>query len=345
MPGHEPRQFFSIGHRGIRNEAHARHPDGTGDFHTRFDGEILSQRDDIDRRIVCGAVEYELAAIDLEALSENEIGSVDGADGAARGDRVVGAARDTQGSREPGVESLADESQVVSQRHVEIEQQRDFERASRVRSRARPAGDHDILAQCANARRFVVDPALLDLHAAAYREFVAFGRHDTIAADRQMEIGAVDGAEFLRRPRDASRSQGSARTSVARRARQRPLRGESAVAALERKFLERQRVVGDARAQSPIVPVRAVLRNVDADRVRRERACENDVRETAARRKIDVGAAIDHSQRAEPGLQRPQRWKIRNQRSGERRVARDAALNRLRHGVDVELGVGIACAK
>ena len=116
----------------------------------------------------------------------------------------------------------------------------------------------------------------------AHGELAVLEGQHAVAADRELEVGAIDGAEFLRGPGHASfrRDVGAA---FALRARERALCGEAPIAAGERQVVEDQRVVGEASAQAALAPVHAVLRNVQAHvvrraaspRVRRGRGCRS----------------------------------------------------------------------
>ena len=94
LSGDKPRERFVFGDRRIGRDAYLRHLHRPGQLDAGLDGQVLAQRDDVERRIVERAVEDDASAVDRELLAERVIGAVDRADRAASLQAAVRARRD-----------------------------------------------------------------------------------------------------------------------------------------------------------------------------------------------------------------------------------------------------------
>ena len=284
LAGQQPRQLLAVGHRRIRHEPHARHAHGAVHLDARFDGEVLAQRDDVERRIVDGPVEDEAAAVDVEPLAEHEIGARDGADRAvARASVPAARRRHAHLAREARLEPLAAEAEVAPQRDLEVERQRQVAaRAARVP--ARLPDDDDVVRQRAHARWPRTRRALRRCRCSpASASLPLDQRQRALAVGDEQQVRPVDDGEVLRLPFDAA---AGAIAGGVRRARHRSLRGEAAVAAPRTRSRRARAMRSASRARS--VPSRRCTPycgKVEAQRVARQRAGDGRLRERAAARR------------------------------------------------------------
>src|SRR5204863_22580 len=159
----------------------------------------------------------------------------------------------------------------------EIEPQVERERNARARlgPAALLADDDDVVGELGQA-------VLLELEIAAVgaqlaRERDAFLLQARLAASRnhQAQVRALEEAELLGAPREP-------RPALLEAKRQHAARGEAALAALDGKLGDAQRVALEHGAQLPVLEEHAIGRQVERDRVAAQRAGEARLAERAA---------------------------------------------------------------
>src|SRR6185436_19217381 len=135
-----------------------------------------------------------------------------------------------QATRQARVEALAFETQVVAEADVKFEQQRYIERRRRVLCAARPPDNEHVAGELTDAGGLVLDSPLRNVQVSAHGDLALLEGQHAVAADRELEVRAIDRAELLGGPGHASlrRDVGAA---FALRARQRSLGDEAAITA------------------------------------------------------------------------------------------------------------------
>src|SRR4029079_6636419 len=129
-----------------------------------LDGQVLAQRDNVERRIVERTVEDQAAAIDRELLAECEISAVDGAYRAAPDQRARGRRGDAHASAEARLDAFAPERERAPEIDVELERQWQVARLGFAARQRRPALDHDVRGKLAGRRRLVFEMPFDDRH-------------------------------------------------------------------------------------------------------------------------------------------------------------------------------------
>src|SRR5206468_12735536 len=120
----KPRKFLVVRHRRTRCELDDRYANSSRDGDAGFDCKVFPQRDDIEPRVVQGAVEIKLSMIDHKPLTKGRVGTVDGGYASETGKLAIGRRLDAHLARETRIESLADEREVIAEVEFEIDIER-----------------------------------------------------------------------------------------------------------------------------------------------------------------------------------------------------------------------------
>ena len=261
---------------------------GAGQLDTRFDGEILAQRDDVECRVVEGTVEYQAAAVDRQPLAEREVGAI------GRDDRPLPISRPSADV----VTCTRPVSVVSSPAPANVRRLPRSTSTSSVRGRSamlspraggrgrpttttsgpsRPGGDcsHSMLPSTTLTCTAQIEPLLHD-------------RERALAIHDESQVGAVGHAEVLGMPRDPRARLVRIRAPRGDRAR----RGEAAFAAGDGDLVDVDAAVGEMGAYAAVGERDAVGRRVDAKSVAGDRPGQDRLGERATAGKRDFTAPL-----------------------------------------------------